>query len=110
MGRKGFLGEFELLVMLAVVRIGKDAYGVRIREEIERQTGRSVARGAVYVTLDRLVRKGLLASHLAGPTPERGGKAKRFYRVEAAGLDAIRHSRAMLRQMERGIEALLEES
>src|SRR3954467_11292118 len=73
------LGEFEQVVLLAVLRLGDDAYAVSIRDEIAECTGRDVARGSIYITLDRLETKGYLRSRLADPTPERGGRAKRYY-------------------------------
>lgn len=110
MGEHGFLGEFELVVMLAVLQVGEGAYAVNIRRVIEEKTGRSVSRGAVYVTLNRLEQKGLLASSLGEPTAARGGKAKRIFRVRAAGIQAIRSSQSMLQEMARGLDPLLEEA
>lgn len=104
------LGEFELLIMLAVLQAEEEPYAVSVREEIEERTGRSVSRGAVYATLDRLEKKGYLASWMSDPTPERGGKAKRLYRVEAEGLQAVRASREMMRAMWRGLDGVLEGS
>lgn len=103
------LGEFEMLVMLAVVRTGREGYSRTIRREIEEGTGRSVSRGALYVTLDRLTRKGLLDSWKGEPVGERGGKARRHYRVTEEGATAIRESRAMLRSMWAGIDEALGE-
>jgi DNA-binding PadR family transcriptional regulator len=107
MAGKDFLGEFEQTVLLAVLRLGDKAYGVTIREEIEKRTGRSVSRGAIYITLDRLEAKGYLRCWLADPTPERGGKAKRCCRVEPAGLAALRASRKALASLWRGLEPRL---
>ncbi len=104
-----FLGEFEQLVLLALLHLGDSAYAINAREEIERRTGRAVTRGAVYVTLDRLERKGYLESWLADPTPERGGRAKRYFRVRPAGLAALKHSRATLQSMWTGLEPMLTE-
>ena len=84
MPQKG-LGEFEQMVLLAALQLGDHVYGVPIVEEIERRTGRSVSRAAVYVTLRRLERKGLLTSWMGEPTEERGGKARRFVQVEPEG-------------------------
>lgn len=98
------LGEFEQLVLLAVMRLDREAYAVPIRQEIEERTSRSVARGALYVTLDRLEEKGYLKSWLADPTAERGGRAKRFYEVRPAGLKALEHSWTALRSMWEGLE------
>lgn len=87
------LGEFERAVLLAVTRLGENAYGVSIRAELEKRLRRSVSFGAVYTTLDRLVEKGMASSYLGQPTPERGGRAKKFFSVEAPGVEALRHSR-----------------
>jgi DNA-binding PadR family transcriptional regulator len=97
------LGEFEQLVLLALVRLGTEAYGVAIRDEIEQRAGRDVALGAVYTTLLRLENKGLAASRLGDPTPERGGRRKKFYRPTAAGQRALRASLDALRGMTRGL-------
>jgi PadR family transcriptional regulator PadR len=98
------LGEFEQLVLLAVMRLDDGAYAVPIRQEIEARTSRSVARGALYVTLDRLEEKGYLKSWLADATAERGGRAKRFYEVKPAGAKALEYSWAALRSMWEGLE------
>ena len=79
MGRSDFLGEFEQMVLLSVLRLGDEAYGVSIHEELGRTTGRDTKRGAVYVTLERLEAKGYVSSHYGDPSAERGGRAKRFY-------------------------------
>ena len=93
------LGEFEQLVLLAVMRLEGEAYAVPIRQEIENRTSRTVARGALYVTLDRLEEKGYLKSWLADATAERGGRAKRFYEVKPAGAKALEYSWAALCSM-----------
>lgn len=92
------LGEVEQLVLLAALRIGDEAYPVSVRDEIERTAGIALSRPTVYITLDRLERKGYLRSAFGEPTAERGGKAKRLFRVEAAGLRALR---ASLRALDR---------
>jgi DNA-binding PadR family transcriptional regulator len=102
------LGGFQQLVMLAVVRLAEAAYGARIQDELEQTAGRSVSISTVYVTLDRLERRGYVASWLADPTPIRGGKSKRYYRVTKAGLDALRQSREELERMWQGVETSLE--
>ena len=102
MGR--YLGEFEQMVLLALLQLGDDGYGVRIRDEIERRTGRDVSMGAVYTTLDRLEQKGLLASHMGEPTAERGGRRKKFYRVRAAGQASLSESLEAMRRMADGLE------
>jgi PadR family transcriptional regulator PadR len=86
---KGLLGELEQLVLLAATRLDVEAYAVSIRDEIELRTGINVSRGSVYVTLDRLDRKGYVTSWFGAPTPERGGKAKRHFRITAAGRSAL---------------------
>ena len=101
------LGDFQQLVLLAVLRLGERAYAVPIREEIERQTGRSVSRGAVYLTLDRMEEKGYLQSWMGEPTAERGGKAKRFYQVQRSGVALLRQSRQSLLQMWQGLDHFL---
>lgn len=102
------LGEFEQIVLLAVLRLGVDACGVSVHDELGRHTGRAVARGAVYMTLDRLEKKGLLTSTLSSPTPERGGRARRCYRVTRAATTALRSSRRTLLSLWRGLAPLLE--
>jgi DNA-binding PadR family transcriptional regulator len=99
-----YLGEFELLVLLAVLRTGPQSYGVPILDEIAHRTGRAVARGAVYVTLERLEQKGYLGSSLGDPTPERGGRAKRYYTLTRDGQAALRASRRALERMWEGLD------
>jgi PadR family transcriptional regulator PadR len=103
------IGEFEQLVLLAVLRLGDDAYGVPILEEIRAQTGRSVLRPAIYVALKRLETKRLVRSHEGEPLPERGGRARKFYRVEPAGMELLRDSRAALLNMWEGFQAVLDQ-
>lgn len=107
MPQPGVLGEFEVVILMAVLHLGGDAFGSAIRDEIERRSGRPAARGSVYVTLDRLEEKGLLASRLDGAAPNRGGRPRRVFRVTAAGLKAVRHSVALLSRMHKGLEPLL---
>ena len=102
------LGEFEQLVLLSLVRLGTDAYGVAVRDEIERQTGRAVALGAVYTTLLRLENKRLVASRLGEPTPQRGGRRKKYYRPLVAGRRELAASIEALRSMTRGLTPGLE--
>lgn len=102
------LGEFEQVVLLAVLRLGeKAAYAVAVRGEIEARTGRSVSRGSVYITLDRLEIKGYLRSWLGEPTPERGGRAKRFYTATPRAVQALRQSRDALLALWRGLDGVL---
>jgi PadR family transcriptional regulator PadR len=96
---KGLLGELEQLVMLATLRLGDEAYAVSIRDEIETQTGISLNRGSVYVALDRLDRKGLLVSAFGDPTPERGGKAKRCFKLTPAGRKALARADVAIARM-----------
>ncbi len=109
MGKGEYLGEFEQIVLLAVLRLGRNAYGVTILEEIERRTGRSVMIGAVYATLDRLEIKRYISSKVGAPTPERGGRAKRFFRVTGQGTAALERSRKILENMWAGLGPVLEE-
>jgi DNA-binding PadR family transcriptional regulator len=104
------LGEFEQMVMLAIVHLKGNVYGVPIVEEIERRTGRSVARAAVYITLRRLEAKGLISSWMSDPTAERGGKARRLVKVEPVGLEALRESRDALERMWKGLDASPEQA
>src|SRR5690242_10198073 len=97
------LGEFEQLVLLALVRLGDRAYGVTVREEIARRARRDVSLGAVYKTLERLEDKGLVSSTIGEPTPERGGRRKKFFRIAPSGARALRHALAALRRMADGL-------
>jgi DNA-binding PadR family transcriptional regulator len=87
------LGEFEQSLLLAIVHLGENAYGVTIRQEIEARTGREVAVGALYTSLARLERKGYVRSTMSEPTPQRGGRSKRHFTLRAAGAAALRPSR-----------------
>ncbi len=100
------LGEFEQLVLMALMRLGEDAYGVSVQEEIERRSGRSVSAGTVYRALLRLESKGFAESWEGQPTPERGGRRKRHYRVLPAGRAVVAESLAMLGRMAEGLEGL----
>jgi PadR family transcriptional regulator, regulatory protein PadR len=103
------LGEFELLVLLACLRLGDDeAYAVAITDEISARTGRTLQRAAVYVTLQRLEKKGLVSTRLGEPRPERGGKARRLVHVERAGRAAVRDARQAFQRMWVGLGTLLE--
>lgn len=101
------VGEFEQMVLLSVLHLPDDAYGVTVHEELERHTKRPVARGAVYMTLDRLEKKGLLTSSLSAPTAERGGRAKRCYKVTRTAVLALRASRRTLLSLWDGLEPVL---
>ncbi len=104
----GYPGEFELMVLLAVLRLGEEAYGVTVREELERETSRTIVFGTVYKTLGRLEGKGLLQARVGAPTSERGGRRKKLYEVTPAGLAIARRSVADLRSLTEGLEAALE--
>jgi PadR family transcriptional regulator PadR len=93
---RSYLGEFELMILLAVLHLGDEAYGVPISRELERHRGRDVSVGSVYAALERMESKGLVASTLGDPTPERGGKAKRYFRLTKAGLGQVRETRRVL--------------
>ena len=108
--RDPYLGEFEQIVLLAILRLKDDAYAVPIREEIEGRTTRSVARGALYTALDRLEAKRFLTSRMGEPLAERGGRSRRYYAVTPAGVSALRASRHALLQLWSGLESLLERS
>lgn len=101
-------GDFEKLLLLAVLRLGDDAYGAAIIEEVTRRTGRDVSPGAAYVALRRLEDKGMLRSRTGEPTPERGGRSKRYYEVRTDGLAVLRSARHDWEAMIEGLEALLE--
>lgn len=99
MGKGEFLGEFEQIVLLAVAGLDGEGYGVSVRQEIERRTGRDVTVGSVYATLARLEAKGFIASWEGAPTPRRGGRARRHFRIRPEGVRALRTSRGMLDRM-----------
>jgi PadR family transcriptional regulator, regulatory protein PadR len=101
------LGEFEQMVLLAILQLEGDVYGVPVVEEIERRTGRSVTRAAVYVTLRRLESKGLISSWMSEPTAERGGKARRLVQVEPEGLRLLQESREAMARMWSGLDGEL---
>lgn len=101
------LGEFEQLVLLGVLHGGEDAYGVPVWREIGVRTGREVSLAAVYKTLDRLEGKGLVRSHVGAPTAERGGRAKRLYRITPPGLRAVKSAIDGVRRMTAGLDEVL---
>lgn len=102
------LGEFEQLVLLAVMQLGDEAYAVPVRELILTRTRRSVARGALYTALERLEAKGLLTSRLGEALPERGGRPRRYFSVTPEGLTLLREARAAVASLSQGLESLLE--
>jgi DNA-binding PadR family transcriptional regulator len=103
-----YLGEFEQVVLLAIMRLGDHAYAIPIRKEIEERTGRSVARGALYTALERLETKRCLRSRMSVPLPERGGRSRRYFSVTPAGLAAVRSTRRSLLRLWQGLEGTLE--
>jgi PadR family transcriptional regulator PadR len=102
------LGELEQLILLAVLRLGDDAYGAALQEELKDRAGRGVSIGTIYVTLKRLEKKGLVSSDLGEPTEVRGGKAKRIFRLEPDGRTALRRARERLLRMWSGLEREVE--
>jgi PadR family transcriptional regulator, regulatory protein PadR len=104
MPKGDYPGEFEQIMLLALLRLGDSAYGMAIRREILDRTGRDVSIGAVYATLDRLEEKGFVSSRQGDPSPERGGRAKRFFKIEADGEAALRESHRVLTRMTQGLK------
>ena len=102
------LGDFEQLVLLGVLRLGDEAYGAAIRQEIHARSGRDVSINAVYTTLDRLERKGCLRSWVGEPSPHRGGRRRKFYALRPAGTAALRQAWQALTSMAEGLEHRLE--
>jgi DNA-binding PadR family transcriptional regulator len=98
------LGELEQVVLLAILRLGTDAYGVSIAAEIEEQTGRELTLATIYKTLTRLAAKELVVARIGEPTPQRGGRRKRYYSLTTGGRAAVRHSLTVLRRMTRGLQ------
>ena len=103
---RGYLGEFELMLLLAVIHLGDEAYGVPISRELEAHRGRTVSVGSVYAALERLETKGLVSSTLGDPTPERGGKAKRYFRITKEGLRQVHETRRVLTKLWQTLPAL----
>jgi PadR family transcriptional regulator PadR len=106
MAKREFLGGFELLVLLALIRLGDEAYGVPISEAIEESSGKEVAMGSVYITLERLEQKAFVSSRLGEPTAERGGRAKTYFRITAKGLREVRQARRTLMNLWQGVPQL----
>jgi PadR family transcriptional regulator PadR len=105
---RGFLGELEEMVLLAVLRLGEDAYGATILRELDEQAGRDVPRGSVYVTLDRLESKGLVKSRAGEPTAQRGGRAPRLVALTKGGLAALRRQHQARGRLLEGLDGVLE--
>lgn len=104
---KDWLGGFESIVLLALLRLGEQAYGVTIRQEIEECTGRDVSIGAVYSTLTRLEGKGFVDSRMGDPTPERGGRSKRYFSITAKGTKALRNTYRATQNLALGLDQIL---
>lgn len=98
------LGEFEQIVLLAILRLGDEAYGASIRAEIERCTGRDATPGAMYTTLDRLEAKRMVTSRMGEATPQRGGRAKRYFSVTRAGEEAVARAQRAYRRLMQGLK------
>jgi DNA-binding PadR family transcriptional regulator len=109
MGGKTYLGEFEHMVLAAILRLGEGAYGTAIIKEIERETGRLVPSGSLSVTLDRLEKKGHLRSTMGQADPTRGGRPKRFVSVTDVGFSAVRESRSAMLNLWSGLEPSFED-
>ncbi|HEY7473468.1 MAG TPA: helix-turn-helix transcriptional regulator [Vicinamibacterales bacterium] len=103
-----YIGELEQLLLLAILQCGEDAYTVSIRQVLAERSQRRLARGALYTSLERLEAKGLVSSRLGEPLAIRGGRARRYFTVTSAGLDALRDARKALTNLSRGLEGLLE--
>jgi len=101
------IGELEQMVLLAMLQLGDEAYGVAVMNALASRVNREVSRGAMYATLDRLEAKGLVESRLGEPTPERGGRGKRYVSVTAEGIAALKRSQAALQELWRGLAPLL---
>jgi PadR family transcriptional regulator, regulatory protein PadR len=98
------LGEFEQIVLLAILRLGEQAYGATVRDVIVARTNRQPSAGALYTTLDRLEEKGLVTSQFGDPTPQRGGRAKRFFKVSAEGVEAVARAQRSYQRLLKGLK------
>ena len=105
-----FLGDFEQLVLMAILRLEDNAYGAAIRQELEERADRMVTGGTVYATLERLEEKGYVSSKQGDPLPERGGRARTYFRVEAAGMQSLTHSVRAHKRMLQGLRILTDNS
>ena len=104
MARSQYLGSLEQIVLLALVRLRDNAYGLTVRRDISERTGRDISIGAVYATLERLEKNGYVTSFTGAPTAERGGRRKRYFRIQAGGQRALERSQAALRHMSAGLD------
>ena len=109
MKNRGYLGEFELMLLLTLIRLGDEAYGVPLSRELALMRGRDVSVGSVYAALDRLELKGLVASSLGESTPERGGRAKRYFRVTEQGLRSVYETRKVLSRLWKSLPSVRED-
>jgi DNA-binding PadR family transcriptional regulator len=103
-----YLGEFEQMVLLSIMRLGSDAYGLAVRDELESVAGRSPSSGSLYTTLDRMERKGLVESVAGDTSPARGGRPRRYVRVTAEGRELLTRSRSTLLALWDGLEGALD--
>jgi PadR family transcriptional regulator, regulatory protein PadR len=110
MDKAKHLGEFEQLVLLALLRLRDNAYGMTVRCEIAARTGQSVSLGAVYTTLERMEAKGYVSSWVGDPIPERGGRAKKFFKIEAKGAAALKRTQQAYQTMAQGLQPIMEVS
>jgi PadR family transcriptional regulator PadR len=108
MPRTEGLNKIEQLILLALARLGDDAYGMSVRDEIESRTGRSLSIAAVYNALDRLERSGLIGANLSSPTTERGGRAKKHFQIKAAAVRALRDEQTVMEQMWKDLDLPVE--
>ncbi|MEQ9401238.1 MAG: helix-turn-helix transcriptional regulator [Longimicrobiales bacterium] len=111
MGNKvTYLGELEQMLLWTVLRLRDGAYGMAVRDELEARSGRDASRGSVYITLDRLVGKGYLATRMGSSTPARGGRKRRYFEVTDEGKAALREAREALVSVWAGLESVVEEA
>ncbi len=110
MGRRNHMGQFEFMTLVAMMRLDENAYGVAIAREIKAASGRDVALASLYLTLGRLEANGLIASKRGEPTPERGGRAKTYFKVTAKGIREVRDARRVLMKLWDGVPALSRET
>ncbi len=101
------IGGFEQMVLLAALRLEDSAYAVTIRQELEERAGRKVARGALYTVLERLESKGFLSSRMGDPTPERGGRSRRYYKVTTLGVSALKSEKDAMVRLWQGLESVI---
>lgn len=110
MGRDGYLGEFEQMLLLVAMQLGEEAYGARLGQELEERVGRRVSRGSIYVTLDRLESKGAITSTMSEPRSERGGRPRRMISITEEGKAQLQRSRQALLTLWDGLEEAMDAS